>query len=184
MYLPAATINTKRDMSDVPRISPQNKFAPPRWDRGCQNTCLDVSLAYFYRSVLSREQMRLALSKLEKNVLRLHSLVGSEIRLVSWLGCVIYFTDQLMTPYFSGGCTLNGTPGGDRWGRVLCEEIGWLSEPLHRFDAVCSGSTNLNCKLMESTKKSRPTKNTPRNVHQPRDRDHLETASEKTCPTR
>ena len=87
--------------------------------------------------------MRLALSKLEKNVLRLHSLVGSEIRLVSWLGCVIYFTDQLMTPYFSGGCTLNGTPGGDRWGRVLCEEIGWLSEPLHRFDAVCSGSTNL-----------------------------------------
>ena len=36
-----------------------------------------------------------------------------------------------MTPYFSGGSTLNGTPGGDRWARVLCGQIGWLSESLH-----------------------------------------------------
>ena len=56
-----------------------------------------------------------------------------------------YYTDQLMKPcsnYFSGGSTLNGTPGGDRWVRVLCGQIGWLSEPLHQFDAGCSGSTN------------------------------------------
>ena len=44
--------------------------------------------------------------------------------------------------YFSGGSTLNGTPGGDRWARVLCGQIGGLSEPLHRFNAGCSGSTN------------------------------------------
>ena len=40
------------------------------------------------------------------------------------VGCVIYFTDQLMTRYFSGGSTLNGTPGGDRWARVLGGQIG------------------------------------------------------------
>ena len=43
---------------------------------------------------------------------------------------VSYFTDQLMTPCsksFSGGSTVNGTPGGDRWARVLGGQIGWLS---------------------------------------------------------
>ena len=39
---------------------------------------------------------------------------------------VSYFTYQLMVPYFSGGSTINGTPGGDRWARVLGEKIGWL----------------------------------------------------------
>ena len=58
------------------------------------------------------------------------------------VGCVIYFTDQLMTRYLSGGSTLNGTPGGDRWARVLGGQIGCLSEPLHRFDAGFSGSIN------------------------------------------
>ena len=77
-----------------------------------------------------------------KKTLRLHSLVGSKIRLASWLGCVIYFTDRLMTPYFSGGCTVNGTPGGDRWARVLRGQIGWLSDPLRRVHAGCSWSTN------------------------------------------
>ena len=37
---------------------------------------------------------------------------------------------------------------------------------------------------MESTKKSHPTENTPRNRHQPSDREHLETAREKPHPTR
>ena len=57
---------------------------------------------------------------------------------------VSFFTDQLMTPYFSGGSTLNGTPGGDRWARVLGGQIGWLSDPLRRVHAGCSesGSTN------------------------------------------
>ena len=53
---------------------------------------------------------------------------------------VSYFTDQLMTPfskYFSGGSTMNGTPGGDRWARVLGGQIGLLSEPLHLIDADC-----------------------------------------------
>ena len=69
--------------------------------------------------------------------------MGSKIKLASWLGCVIYFTDQLLTPNFSGASTLNGTPGGDKWARVLGGQIVWLSEPLHRFDADCSGSPNL-----------------------------------------
>ena len=60
-----------------------------------------------------------------------------------WLA-VSYCTDQLLTPNFSGGSTLNGTPGGDRWARVLGGEIGWLSDPLRRVHAGCSetGSTN------------------------------------------
>ena len=36
---------------------------------------------------------------------------------------VSYFADRLMTPYFSGGSTINGTPGGDRWARVLGGQI-------------------------------------------------------------
>ena len=52
---------------------------------------------------------------------------------------VSYFTDHLMTPYFSGGSTINGTRG-DRWARVLGGQIGWLSDPLHLVDADCSGS--------------------------------------------
>ena len=66
--------------------------------------------------------------------------MGSKIRLASWLGCVIYFTDQLLTPYLSGGSTMNGT-GGDRWARVLGGQVGLLSDPLRRVHADCSGST-------------------------------------------
>ena len=44
-----------------------------------------------------------------------------------------------MTPYFSGGSTLNGTPGRDRWARVLCAQIGLLSESPHLV-ADCSES--------------------------------------------
>ena len=49
-----------------------------------------------------------------------------------------------MTLYFSSGSTLNGTPGGDRWARVLGGQIGWLSDPLSRVHAGCSetGCTN------------------------------------------
>ena len=70
-----------------------------------------------------------------------------------------YHTDQPMTPfskYFSGGSTLNGTPGGDRWARVPCGQIGWLSEPLHGVDADCSGCTNLKMWLPEEQEKSPP----------------------------
>ena len=64
-------------------------------------------------------------------------------------------TDQLLTPNVSGGSILNGTPGGDRWARVLGGQIGWLSDPLRRVHAGWSetGSTNEfeYAKLMEGT---------------------------------
>ena len=70
-----------------------------------------------------------------------------------------YFTDQLTTPYFSGGSTTNGTPGGDRWARVLGGKIGWLSELLHRVDADCSVTTNLKMQThRKHEKKSAPPK--------------------------
>ena len=106
-----------------PVCNRQSTHAPPRRDRRGENTCVCIPHAYVYRSVLSREQTRLTLSKLEKTLLRLHSWS----RRSDW--AVNYCTDQLLTPNFSGGSTLNGTPGGDRWARVLGGQIGWLSEP-------------------------------------------------------
>ena len=159
----------------------QSTHAPPRRDRRGQNTCLCTPHAYVYRSPLSREQWRLALSKLEQNLLRLHSWGRRSDWLLGW--AVRYCTDQLLTPYFSGASTINGTPGGDRWVRVLGGQIGWLPEPLHRFDADCSGCTNLKMQTHGKHEKSRPTENTPRNPHQPSDRDHLETVRDETRPT-
>ena len=55
-----------------------------------------------------------------------------------WLA-VSYCSDQLLAPNFSGGSTLlNGTPGGDKWARVLGGQIGWLSDPLRRVHGGCS----------------------------------------------
>ena len=127
-----------------------NTHAPPRRDRGCQDTCLYIPLAYVCPSVLSRERLRMALSKVGKNMLERTRRIGQ-----AWV--VIYFTDQLLTPcskYFSGASTLNGTPGGDRWARVLGGQIGWLSEPRHRFEADALG-LRMNLKMQtQSTKKS------------------------------
>ena len=132
-----------------PVCNQQSTHAPPRRDRRGQNTCVCIPQKYVYRSVFSREQTRLALSKLERNLLRLHSWV----RRSDWaVGCC---TDQLLTPNFSGESKLNGTPNGDRRARVLCGQIGWLSEPLHRVDVDCSGCTNLKMWLPEK----RPTRN-------------------------
>ena len=71
--------------------NPQNTHAPPRRDRGCQNTSLYIPLAYVCRSVLSRERWQMALSKLGKFMLERTRRIGQ-----AW--AVIYFTDQLMTP--------------------------------------------------------------------------------------
>ena len=72
-----------------------------------------------------------------------------------------YCTDQLLTPNFSSGSTLNGTPGGDRWARVLGGHIGWLSDHLRRLHAGCSetGSTNEfeNANSWKARKKFSPT---------------------------
>ena len=109
----------------------------------------------FYKSVLSREQTRLARSNLKKSLLRLPSWGRRSDCAVS------YCTDQILTPHFSGGSTPNGTPGGDRWARVLCGQISWLSEPLHRVGADCSGCTNLKMWLPEKhEKKYAPPKHT------------------------
>ena len=93
------------------------------------------------------------------------ALAGSKIRLASWLSCVIYFADQLLTPYFSGARTLNGTPGGDGWAQVLGGQICWLSEPLHRFDADCSGSTSLKMQTHGKHEKLPPHRNTHHETH-------------------
>ena len=82
--------------------------------------------------------------------------MGSKIRLASWLGCVIYFTDRLLTPYFSGASTLNSTPGGDKWARVLGGQTGWLSEIIHRVDVECSGSMNLKMQTHGKHEKNPP----------------------------
>ena len=93
-----------------------------------------------------------------------------------------------MTPYFSGESTLNGTPGGDRWGRVLGGQIGWLSDPLRRVHAGCSetGSTNdfENANSWKARTKNRPTQNTLRSPQQPGDRVQLEMSCDETRPTR
>ena len=89
----------------------------------------------------------------------------SKIRLASWLDWVIYFTDQLMMLCFSGGSTLKGTPGGDRWARVVCGQIGWLSEPLHRFEADCSGSGNLKMQTHGKHEKIPPPRKTYHETH-------------------
>ena len=98
--------------------NPQSTNAPPRRDLGGKVTCLDVPLAYVYRSALLREHWRPVLSKPE-NFFEVRKDMGP-----AWWATGFVFTDQLMTPYFSGASTLNGTPGGDRWARILGGLIG------------------------------------------------------------
>ena len=92
-----------------------------------------------------------------------------------------------MTPNFSGGSTLNGTSGGDRWARV---SVGRLAGCRILFAESTLAALrlglrmNLKMKLMEITEKIRPTQNTPRNSQPPGDRDQLETARGETRSTR
>ena len=139
----------------MPSMQPTEQICTsPPGSTGSEHVPLYPSCVRLPESSVSRANATGVLKVLKKLVEV--ALVGSKIRLASWLGCVIYFTDQLMTPYFSGGSTLNGTPGGDRWARVLCGQIGWLSEPLHRVDAECSGCTNLKMWLPERHEKIPP----------------------------
>jgi len=124
MYLPAAMINTKGANVPIVQATDQPRASPPG-SRGSEQVPRDWIFFFKFES--------------------------SRIRLAAW--AVSYFTDQLMTPCFSGGSTINGTPGGDRWARVLGGQIGWLTEPLHRVDADCSGPTNLK---VQTRKKNPP----------------------------
>ena len=92
---------------------------------------------------------------LKKKLLRSHTWGRRSDWLLGW--AVSYCTGELLTPSFLGANTLNGTHGGDRWARVLGGQIGWLSEPLHRFDADCYGSTNLRMQTHGKHEKIRPT---------------------------
>ena len=90
-----------------------------------------------------------------------------------------------MTPNFSRASTLNGTPGGDRWARVLGGQMDWLSDPLRRVHAGCSETGSTNEFENANSWKARnfffhPTPNTPRNSQPPGDRDQLETARGET----
>ena len=61
---------TRKVIRRISRLcNTQNTHAPPRRDRGCQNTCLYFPLASVCRSVSSREHWRMALSKLGKFML-------------------------------------------------------------------------------------------------------------------
>ena len=84
--------------------NPQSTHAPPRRDRQGENTRLCITHTYVYWSPLSLDQWRLTLSKLEKNLLRLHSWGQRSDWLLGW--AVSYCTDQLLTPYVSGASTL------------------------------------------------------------------------------
>ena len=70
--------------------NPQSTHAPPRRDRGGQNTCLDIPLAGVCRGALSRKQWRLALSKLEK----IFEVGKHEWMELAWVD-VSYFAYQL-----------------------------------------------------------------------------------------
>ena len=144
MFLLAATIDANGDISGMPSMQPtEQSCTSPPGSTGSEHTPVYPSCVRLLESPLSLEQWRLALSKLKKILLRLHSWGQlSDWLLLDW-AVSYYCTDQLLTPYFSGASTQNGTPSGDRWARVIGGQIGWQSEPLHRFDTNCSGSTDL-----------------------------------------
>ena len=57
LYGPANWTHTKGDTSDMAIVQPtESTHAPPRRDRGGQNTCLDIPLAGVCRSAWSRVQ--------------------------------------------------------------------------------------------------------------------------------
>ena len=160
-----------------PVCSPQNRFAPPRWIEGVRTHTstylLRMSTGVFF--LASNGEWR---SRRLKSCLDCTREVEGQ---TGWLGCVISFTDQLMTPYFSGGSTLNGTTGGDRWARVPGGQIGYLSEPLHRLDAECSGSTSLKMQTHGKHEKiSSPIKHTTKSTSAQRPRPPRDGARQTT----
>ena len=139
MSLLAAAINTEGDISGMPSVQPtEHPRTFPPGSRESEHMPLYPSCVHLPDWAVSQAVATGALEA-RKILLERTRRIGHD-----W--AVIYFTDQLPTPcskYFSGVSTLNGTPGGDRWACVLGGQIGSLSEPLHRFEADCSGSRKL-----------------------------------------
>ena len=153
MYLLAAAINTEGDISGMPSIQPtEHPRTSPPGSRVSEHLPLYPSCVLLPEWAVSQA--------IATGALEAQNVILERTRRIGQAWAVMYSTDPLQTPYskyFSGASTLNGTPGGDRWARFFGRQIGWLSEPLHRFEADCSGSRNLK---MQS--------------HGKHDRDHFE----------
>ena len=145
---------TRKVMRRTSRLcNPQNTNAPPRRYRGCQNTCFYITLTYVCRSVLSREHWRMALSKPGKNVLGKTTRIGLALAVLS------YYTDQILTLWskdFSAGSTLNDTPGGDRWARVLCGRLAVRRSPFTESTLTALDVRIWKCKPMKKIRKETP----------------------------
>ena len=90
MYVLAATINTKSDISGVPSMQPTEQICTsPPGSAGSEHMPPHPSCVRLPESSVSRANATGVLKVLKKLVEV--ALVGSKIRLASWLGCVIYF---------------------------------------------------------------------------------------------
>ena len=156
MYLLAAATNTEGDISGMPSMHPTEhpRTSPPgSWVS--EHISLYLSCVHLPEWAVSQA--------IATGALEARKIMLQRTRRIGQAWAVIYFTNQLLTPcsnYFSGASTLNGTPGGDRWARVLGGQIGWLSEPLHRFEADWSGYRNLKMRT-----DGKPKKKSPRGKH-------------------
>ena len=122
LRLPAATMNTKGAMSHMHIVRPTEQLrSSPPGSRGSEHMPLYPSCVRLLECSVSQA---MATGALEAGKVVEVAFVRSKIRLTAW--AVSYYTDQLITPYFSSGSTINGIPGGDGWARVLREQIGWL----------------------------------------------------------
>ena len=98
MYLPVAMIHTKGAMSHMPLVQPTEELSTsPPGSTGSEHMPLYRSCACLLPECsVSHTMATCALELLE---VRKHARMGQ-----AW--SVSYFTDQLMTPYFSGGSEL------------------------------------------------------------------------------
>ena len=118
-------------------------------------------------------------------------LESSRIKLVTRTD-VSDFTDQLMTPYLSGGSTVHLVETGGH--EFSVDRLAGCRSPFTESTLTALGVSQpaVECTFVHEfenanswkTRKNPPHRNTPRNPHQPIDRDHLDTARYETRPTR